>query len=279
MLIGGGLFVTAVVLIGFLLPPVNNSVFGGISEGITDGLKVFTHQVYQQFKHMFAYKQINPNIGVVFQMTIVIGWSVVRLFRLVRLDKTSLDGVLNSYEAFDLYNMSSLGVAGLIFYLQQGFYRTFAPAMIIVYLSLVTRKDYKYLFSLLLINIIFFSSYMNYIGNYQNVKSDYTEKISQGLRIQAEIEKFIVFDPDANNPWCNTLLIPLDYYDSRLILLPPGIGISYILDTGTFHHLIKSRYILFDALSYESFKDETNLELLTSLPIGNLYQNLDLDCS
>jgi len=188
---------------------------------------------------------------------------------------------LHSFEAFDIYNLASLGVAGLIFYLPVGFYRTFAPALIIVYLLLVVRKDYKFLSALLVVNILFFSSFMNHlynIGNYQIVKIDYTETISDASRIQAEINKIIVYDDNASNPWCNTLLIPLAYYDSRLMLIPPGIGISYILTPETFLVPIKSKYVLFDPQTFETFQSRSNLNLISSLPIGNLYLNRDADC-
>jgi len=194
----------------------------------------------------------------------------------------SIEAVLKDPSAFEFYLSTSLMVAGLLFYLQEGFYRVFAPALLMICLMQVARKDYKRLAALLTVNIVFFSAYMNYygnIGNYRLVESDYPRTITEDLQLQARIEQNVVYDPQANNPWCNTLLIPLKYYDSRLMMIPPGVGISYILSPETFRLPIKSRYALLDSANYEKYGNGANLELLSSLPIGDLYLNRDVDCS
>jgi hypothetical protein len=82
-----------------------------------------------------------------------------------------------------------------------------------------------------------------------------------------------------SNPWCNTLLIPLDYYDHRLTVVPPGIGISFIAgDYWAIKTPVKSKYLLFDQEIYEQLGDDLNVKLLESSSIGDLYYNLDSGC-
>jgi hypothetical protein len=275
ILAGSVIYVFAILLTGYFLPPLNNSIFTALKGGVML-LKILRDQVY----YMFVFNKLTPNIGVTFQMSVVIVWSVARMYKMKR-SGVSLSHILDGFDMFDFYIIASLLFAGFIFYLQEGFYRTFAPTMLIFYLLQVFRRNYRSLSVFLVLNLLFFSSYMNFyghVGDFQIIRADYTRGFVDGPQIQAEIERFIRFDPDAISPWCNTMLIPLDYYDARLILVPPGIGISYILQPSTFQFPAKSRYILFDADTYEIYKNDVNLEHLTSLPIGDLYLNFDVNC-
>ena len=98
-------------------------------------------------------------------------------------------------------------------------------------------------------------------------------------QVQAKIEKLVVYDPAATNPWCNTLLIPLGYYDYRLTIIPPGIGISYVLNPLDIQPNVKLNYLLLDQETYKALSDRINVELLDTLPIGDLYRNLDSGCN
>jgi hypothetical protein len=39
----------------------------------------------------------------------------------------------------------------------------------------------------------------------------------------------IPYTEDPNTPWCNTILVPIEAYDWRITLIPPGLGVSYYL--------------------------------------------------
>lgn len=281
VVLGGALYVSAVLLTGYLLPPVNNSILRTFADGFSRGPKVIKDQIALQFYHMLKFKKLSPNIVVVFQMIVIAGWGLKIVWDNYR-SGSSLESVFQGAAAFQVYSMVSLLIAGFTFYIQVGFYRTFAPVLLIVYLWYVIARDYRKLSALLLVNIIFFPIYMTYyakIGDYRIIETDYSEPVVWGADTQMELEKFIVYHPDAKNPWCNTLLIPLGYYDSRLTLVPPGIGISYILDPETYQLPIKSGYVMFDQATYDMYIDRVNLELLVALPIGDLYRNRDVDCS
>jgi hypothetical protein len=272
VLLGGGLFYSAIVLTGYFTPPINDTVSVTLHEAALRGPGVFFEKIYAQFFLMVKPRQLSPNLGTLFQMAVVVGWGVVSLVDAIRLKKVNRYAVLHSVETFNIYHMLMLGLSGLVFYVHKNFQRTFAPALLIFYLLQVKRKDYKPLTALLLVSIFLFSSV-----TYGFVQGDYTGGIPQGSAIQSQVNEFVAYDPEAGNPWCNTLLIPLHFYDSRLMLIPPGIGIAYII-SGPFETPFKSKYALFDSDTYQAYKDETHLKRLVSLPIGDLYQNQDADC-
>lgn len=279
VLFGLGLYVSAASITNYLVPPINNSIFLTLQDSLMRGPQVFVERIADQFSQMFRSGKLNANIAVMFQIVIVLGWSTIRLARLIK-SRLSLASILQSRTVFDIYNMVTLALTGLVFYLQSGFSRTFAPSLLIVYLLQAARKDYKFLGTLLALNLAFFYSYMGAdAGASRIIRADFTTEFPQRASLQSKFEKWIVFDSTAENPWCNTLLIPLDYYDHRLTVVPPGIGISFIAgDYWAIKTPVKSKYLLFDQETYEQLGDDLNVKLLESSSIGDLYYNLDSGC-
>ena len=277
---GLGLYVSAVFITGYLVPPMNNSIFSNLKASFVSGPQVLLQAMWGQVEAMFSIKQLSPNSAVMFQIFAIVGWNLVRLARQIRL-KVSWASIVQSRAVFEIYNMSMLVIAGFMFYLQMGFSRTFAPSMMVVYLLQVAKKDYKFLGTFLAINVMFFSSYMTFPWGEEDpqvIKMDFTAKFPQLASSQAKIEKLVVYDPAARNSWCNTLLIPLDFYDYRVTVIPPGIGISCIHNPVDIKFPIKSNYLLLNPVTYAALSDKSNLVLLDSLPIGDLYRNLDSGC-
>lgn len=279
VLLGLGLYVSAASITNYLVPPINNSIFLTLQASLMRGPQVFAERIADQFSQMFRSGKLNANIAVMFQIVIVLGWSTIRLARLIK-SRLSLASILQSRTVFDIYNVATLALTGLAFYLQSGFSRTFAPSLLIVYLLQAARRDYKFLGTLLALNLAFFYSYMGAdAGASRIIRADFTTEFPQRASLQSKFEKWIVFDSTAENPWCNTLLIPLDYYDHRLTVVPPGIGISFIAgDYWAIKTPVKSKYLLFDQEIYEQLGDDLNVKLLESSSIGDLYYNLDSGC-
>jgi hypothetical protein len=117
------------------------------------------------------------------------------------------------------------------------------------------------------------------MGTDRLIRDDFAKEFPQHASLQSKFEEWIVFDTATSNPWCNTLLIPLAYYDHRLTIVPPGIGVSFITEDWVIKTPVKSKYLLFDQDTYERFADRLNVKLLGSTSIGNLYYNLDSGCS
>jgi hypothetical protein len=210
-----------------------------------------------------------------FQIAVIVGWNTIRFARLLR-SKLPVASILQSHTVLDLYNMVTLTLAGLMFYLQSGFARTFAPSILLVYLLLAARKDYKFLATLLTLNIAFFYFY---VSTANIIKVDFGTEFTEKASLQSQFEKQVVFDRTTRNPWCNTLLIPLKYYDYRLTVFPAGIGISFLTEDWTIERPVNSKYLLFDQKTYEQLAARLNVELLESSSIGDLYYNLDSGCA
>ena len=282
-LVGLGLFISAIFITSYLVPPTNNSIMRNINDSLSTGPQILTEYVVWQFSRMFRFREPNPNIAVVFQILMIVGWNLIRLVRLVR-SKLPLGSILQSQSVFEIYSMASLLVAGLLFYLQGAFYRTLTPSILIVYLLQTARKDYRPLLTLLAINLLFFHSYMTFyaqVGDSQIITADFTTEFPERAEWQSEVERWVMFDNATKNPWCNSMLIPIYYYDSRLMVIPPGIGFSWFGDVDDLDDLpvpIHSKYLLLDQEAYEALPEHANIKLEAHLPIGDLYYNLDSGC-
>jgi hypothetical protein len=176
--------------------------------------------------------------------------------------------------------MSILFIGGMTFYLADGFYRIFVPPMLVSVLVQIAQKEYKFIKIFLVLSLLFAPIFINYLWNYPALQADYTTRIPEIAKSQAELEKYLVFDKELKNSWCNTILIPLEFYDYRVTIIPPGIGISYILTPQIYTQKLKSKFLLLDDESYQKFIQNNNLnvELLATLNTGNLYYNRDSGC-
>jgi hypothetical protein len=231
---------------------------------------------------MFRFQEFTPNMAVILQMGLIGVWSSRRVRDLVKANH-SLTSIMGNDAIFEFYTVSSLLIAGFTFYIQMGFYRTFTPAILMIFLLMIARRDYRHLVTLLTINILFVNSYMFFyarIGDFEIVRSDYSTAAPALSEIGAQIDEFVAYDPKAKNPWCNTVLIPLNFYDWRIMMFPPGFGVSYIpKKIETLQFPIRSRYAFLDDPAYEALKDGTILIRLASTQLGTLYLNEETDCS
>jgi hypothetical protein len=71
-------------------------------------------------------------------------------------------------------------------------------------------------------------------------------------------------------------------YDSRILAIPAGVGISYVRQPDKLAFPLKSRYLLFDSPAdeglYVHLQPHLNTRLLAHLSIGDLYLNQDAAC-
>jgi hypothetical protein len=278
VVLGIGLYVTTILITGYLLPPETNSIFSTILESLNRGPQVLAERFADQFSQMFRARRLTTSIAVMFQIAVIIGWSVLRLVRLVQ-ERWSMSAILQSRTVFDIYTMSTLVLTGIVFYLHAGFARTFTPSILLVCLLQVGRKDYRFLGTLLALNVVFFVLHLGpQAGASRIIRADFTTDFPEQASLQSTLEKWIFFDPAARNPWCNTLLVPLAYYDRRLTLVPPGIGISFVAEEYPIKTPLHSKYLLFDEETYARFDNQLNVRLLEPSQFGILYYNLDSGC-
>lgn len=261
-----------------LTPPINNSIFRALGEAGAGGFRVFAVQFVIQARYLLKYKEMTPSLLVVILMLVLAGASLVALVRLRRAG-TPWREIFHTQEAFDAYNMLLLLAAGMTLYIAQGFYRVFFAALLVSLLMRVAQRRYGFIRFFIVMNLFFAPVMLNYYSDWDWTRKAYTTEWPELEQSRPAMTDEIVFDETAENPWCNTILIPIGLYDGRLTSLPAGIGVSYI-SYYPLTHPVQSKYLLLDPETYAILTREYGLqaELLASLPIGDLYQNLEADC-
>ena len=82
-----------------------------------------------------------------------------------------------------------------------------------------------------------------------------------------------------DDPWCNTILLPLrTAFLPESLAIPAGIGISFDFDI-TSRSELKSRYVMVDDESRESLTEAFDLQFASTTAIGDLYTNAGTLCT
>lgn len=279
-LVGGVLSFGIMSFISYIAPPINNSIFSTVGGSASEGFRVVTLHFLSQFKSMVRLGYMRPSLSSVLIVLFMLGYSVSEVIRKIR-QREPADKVWHSQAVFDFYNLATLLVAGMTLYLANGFFRVFFPPMLVSILMQIAQKNYRALKSLVVLSLLFAPASLISSGDLDGAKINYTYQMPNIADSKPELDKWIPFDSSASNPWCNTILIPLKFYDGRLTALNPGIGVSYINPKFPFEHPVLSKYLLLEQSDYETLTTEYNLKAvqLASLSIGDLYRNLNSDCT
>jgi len=177
---------------------------------------------------------------------------------------------------FHLYNLISILGASLVFYLSGGYYRVFAPYLLLSGILLIAFKHYRMAIILIVIGLLGAGTFLRIYSEFGANFFDYTpEEIEQ---LQAPYDQYLAYDPQAD-AWCNTVLVPVAFLDNRSTFVPPGMGISFFVTVGEQPIPVRSAYLMLDGLSYEVLHRQVNLRYLADIPGGKLYRNMDVDCS
>jgi hypothetical protein len=197
---------------------------------------------------------------------------------------TPQSGLSQPEVLFHLYNIGVILVFNLILYDTYDWrdYRVMTPHLLLSLLLLVACQRYRLLAVLLvamsLILPLLPATYRSpeWYGNHANTGRQVA--IRQWSDQFADI---MVYQPHAKSPWCNTVLhtpyylfVPIE----TLLAIPPGIGISAVLDEASLVFPLKSRYVLLENAFYEQYADQLNLQPLLPVPNGMLSLNQAADC-
>lgn len=91
---------------------------------------------------------------------------------------------------------------------------------------------------------------------------------------QRNVADRVAYDP-AGGPWDNTLLVDVPNYNSHLVAIAPGVGISRVFDWRRVDFPLRSRYVLIVPLAAERLRGRARLRPVSAGPFGLLYLNLD----
>jgi hypothetical protein len=182
--------------------------------------------------------------------------------------------------AFHVYNLASIYLATMT--LHETFrgrdYRVLAPHVLLsVALAVGFRR--QWIASATAVSMLMMTpSALVLYGSYSQYHRDGPKRVEMW---KVRLGDKLAYDPLASDPWCNTLLHSLDYFEFEPALLSgidPGIGLSW-LDRRAAPESFASRYLILTHSDFAQFGKEARLRPLLPVPGGVLYVNLDRDCS
>lgn len=159
-------------------------------------------------------------------------------------------------------------------------FRLFAPPLLLVLTLLILFKR-RLLAALVLVVL---ALQVPYALNIYDIWTGYhldAPKRQQFVDWQEPLKTALAYNPDAPNPWCNTVLHSAYYIfgpTSVLLAVDPGIGLSSPLLEGQYRFPPKSRYLMLDTDTYTNLAAKLHVEPLLDIPGGKLYRNLDAPC-
>ncbi|MBZ0294022.1 MAG: hypothetical protein K8L99_15780, partial [Anaerolineae bacterium] len=283
LVVSGILAVVVTMIFQTTSAPGNNSIFrrmGLVSSSPLAGLEAIWNAVKINLDNMFRIADIRLlELNTIEYVQFVVLLLCLLFGGRFFLKSVSLPGVSFSGSRqwlFHLYNLLSILGASLIFYLSNGYYRVFAPHILLSAMLLIAFKSYRLVLAVMTIGLlgagIFLAEYDQFFSpNF----SPYTPE--QVERLKAPFEQNLVYHAEAD-PWCNTLLTQAEFLDNRSAFVPAGFGISFFVAPADQPLPIKSRFLMLDSLSYEVLHTRVDLAYLADVPGGKLYRNLNAHC-
>ncbi len=281
---------SSIVLITILLvfqntsAPGNNSVFGRVGEfsaspfaALGSLWNIAVHNLETIFTTTDIHHLPVATIGLV-QFFILLLCLILggRLF-VNQTPHTENKSLVAKQLFFHIYNLGAILGASLIFYLSTGYYRVFAPYILLTGILLIAFRNLRLVIVLIVINLLSIGVVLNEYGKWDdNFIPNSTDTVAAS---QASFDQYLQYDAHTTNPWCNTLLTQLKFLDRPLTLIPPGIGVSFFLAPAEQPVPIKSQYLLLDDASYQVLRDRAKLTYLAAVNEGSLYRNTDAECT
>jgi hypothetical protein len=149
-------------------------------------------------------------------------------------------------------------------------YRLLAPHMLLSLLLLLST-DWRLVLPFVAANLAFAGVFVSYFAEFHRERIDADW---QALAVaREELTPHMSFRPVADG-WSNTLLFPVHYQNYRLLALPPGIGITFVIaDSADPLGPKRSRFVVLPPGA--ALSPRMRLRLLAKTSIGPLYANLN----
>lgn len=159
--------------------------------------------------------------------------------------------------------------------------RFIAPYILLTVFLLIIQNKERLVILFILVNLLIFPDVLQRFSN--PVSNNFIYSKQQIAETKQIIERIIHYQPDQSNAWCNTILLPVTLYDYRIALIPPGIGISYVLDNNGIDRIpfpAKSKYILITSRQLNEIapQDLIHLEKAAEFSDGTLFINNASGC-
>lgn len=188
-----------------------------------------------------------------------------------------LDAISSREAAFHAWNLGSIVVTSAFLYLPSGYYRLIGAHVLLSMLVLAARRGAVLALGAVAVNLIMLPSFTRAYDTWKpNFSLDETVVDSE----RAAYRRVLPYRDDPATPWCNTILVPIEAYDWRITLIPPGLGVSYYVG-GEMRLPPKSAYVYLppEPTALAGIVPPASLERLrTSAATGTIYRNPDSPC-
>ena len=158
----------------------------------------------------------------------------------------------------------------------EGDYRVVAPHLLLSLLLLAACGRGRVVAVAVLAGLLFTPSFL---ADYKGIARWQFEDVQARIdAFAAQTAGTLVYQAQ-DDPWCNTILLPLrTAFLPESLAIPAGIGISFDFDIDSRSEL-KSRYVMVDDESRDSLTDAFDLQFASATAIGDLYQNTGISCT
>jgi hypothetical protein len=206
----------------------------------------------------------------------------VRIWRQWRVARHGVTSLVDRVRHVDgdlwlqLFNLGGYFAANLAYAIRPfQDYRILAPHLLFSLLLLILSRRFRILAAVIVLQSLLFLDFLSF---FQGWRSQAFAPEADTLEAFRQATEPILEYQEGADPWCNTLL--MDDYPYELATLQPGLGFGIILgvDPEELEFPLRSRYLLVAQDTYDSLRDYTSLEFLTSTSAGDLYLNLNADC-
>jgi hypothetical protein len=211
-------------------------------------------------------------------LLVALSGAVAFLLKSRSINKLVLTSALLSHQQalFHLYNMLGIVVASLMLYViaVDSDYRVIGHHVLLSLALMLACRHFvtpaAFAASFLLSLATFFGS----LDAFVIASGRYTARA--GLEQITLVRQAIAYDPGAESPWCNTVLMEVESYQNFVTLLPPGLGITWVWKLEELES-IRSRYVWLrgdrqfnaERLSRRGL----SLSFIDHVPDGQLYLN------
>jgi hypothetical protein len=295
LLAGGMLAVAAMGVTSLLQPPGHNSAIDALRRTLIDptmGSSELARTTAENLKRLLFPGFLDPTAEFVVrgsplsltgvQSWLILGVTLVALVTLgIALRKVHPSRVLHTMRAreslFHAINLGAVTAAALVLYLASGYFRVLGAHLLASAVVLVAMRRHLVVTVLVAANLSMLPDFLNH---YERWEPNFTLDPISVERERERVSRFLQYDDAAHNGWCNTLVLPVDLFDWRVVVVPPGIGISYAL-TDDQPDPPRSRYVMLDrarsALREGPF-DTSRLKRLGSFSGGSVFENPASEC-
>jgi hypothetical protein len=297
--IAGALTVGALTIVALLklvdaIQPRGNIVdsLDAITSDPSDGISEVARSAWGNAKQFLYPGNLDPTAatGAIrgsLDITGVQSWQIVGMTLLAAFaataaatDRGLLRGVIPRLplreSLFHVANLGATTFAALTLYLPTGYYRVLGAHLLLTVLVLVGFRRVAPVAVIAALNLIMFPSFLN---AYDRWKPNFDLDTAAIARERDAFARLIHYDRDARNPWCNTLVLPLEAFDWRVTLVPPGIGVSHAYARRVALPP-KSRYVLVtsEPVWFNAAVARAPLRPLGTFSAGMLYENRASAC-